>query len=110
MPRQIANSTDRESASDWAARPAAFTRPAGRLEEYSTCSVFAVVFAVFLASVLMLGLFVSLSSADAATVHHPKRRHVMVRPNEGLNFDGLNFGPAGGVELGPRAGAAAGPF
>ena len=69
------------------------------------------VFAIVSASVLVLGLFISLcASADAATVHHPKRRHVMVRPNEGLNFDGLNFGPAGGVELGPRAGAAAGPF
>ena len=52
------------------------------------------VFAVVSASVLVLGLFISLrASADAATVHHPKRRHVMVRPKEGLNFDGLNFGP-----------------
>jgi hypothetical protein len=48
-----------------------------------------------LATVLALGPFITLcASADAATVHHQKRRHVVVRPNEGVNFDGLNFGPA----------------
>lgn len=48
------------------------------------------------ASVLGLGLLIGLrASADAATVHHPKRRHVIVRPYESLNFDGLTFGPAG---------------
>jgi hypothetical protein len=54
------------------------------------------VWAFVLTSVLGLGLFISLcASADAATVHHPKRRHVVVRANESLNFDGLNFGAAG---------------
>ena len=52
--------------------------------------------ALVLASVLELSLFISLcASADAATVHHRKWRHVVVRPNESLNVDGLNFGPAG---------------
>ncbi len=52
--------------------------------------------ALVLASVLGLGLLIGVcASADAATVHHPKRRHVVVRPHESLNVDGLNFGPAG---------------
>jgi hypothetical protein len=53
------------------------------------------VLAFVLASVFALGLFITFcASADAATAHHPKRRHVIVRPDEGVNFDGLNFGPA----------------
>jgi hypothetical protein len=53
------------------------------------------VLAFFLASILPVGLFITLcASADAATVHHPKRRHVIVRPDETVNFDGLNLGPA----------------
>jgi hypothetical protein len=51
--------------------------------------------AFVLASVFALGLFITFcASADAATVHHPKRRHVIVHPDEGVNFDGLNIGPA----------------
>jgi hypothetical protein len=65
------------------------------LEEYTMSSVSASVSASVLASVLALDLYITLCApADAATLHHPKRRHVVVRANEGVNFDGLNFGPA----------------
>jgi hypothetical protein len=51
--------------------------------------------ALVLASILALGLFITLcASSDAATVHQPKRRHVIVRPDESVNFDRLNLGPA----------------
>ena len=38
-------------------------------------------------SVLALGLLITLcASANAATVHHSKLRHVIVRPNQGMTL------------------------
>ena len=73
--RQIANSTDRETASDWAVPPAPYMMWSMTIEEYAMRLV--------VASVLTLGLLVTPSvSARAATVHrplHPRvHRHVFV--------------------------------
>jgi len=47
-------------------------------------------------SVLALGLLITLcASANAATVHHSKPRHVIVRPSQGLTAPGARFAVPG---------------
>jgi hypothetical protein len=47
-------------------------------------------------SILALGLLIALSaSANAATVHHSKPRHVIVRPSQGLTAPGARFAVPG---------------
>jgi hypothetical protein len=47
-------------------------------------------------SVLALGLLITLcASANAATVHHSKPRHVIVRPSQGVTAPGARFAVPG---------------
>ena len=47
-------------------------------------------------SVLALGLLITLcASASAATVHHSKPRHAIVRPSQGVTAPGARFAVPG---------------
>jgi hypothetical protein len=73
MPYDAANFTDLEAATDCGGAASASRKNGGRS-----------IGAKAMRSILALGLLITLcASANAATMHHPKPRHVIVNPGRG---------------------------